>query len=176
MSKERTELLAFALSVGLVLGEDFEKNISSKNLQAKIDEKQQLIADSMQGKEPPIEPTEEELLMNILDGLKSGDLKREELSEYDEMLLSDHEFKIAPVGKIALTKKVIENDIEQTDEPTETYEDEMLIKRFSACGNYRTKIKGIKEAARRSGLTVEEVKVGLDSGEPVKGWTFKEVE
>jgi hypothetical protein len=172
MSKERTELLALALSVGLVPGEDFEKNISSKNLQAKIDEKQQLIADSMQGKEP----TKEELLTNILDGLKSGDLKREELSEYDEKLLSDYEFKIAPVGKIALTKKVIENDIEQTDEQPETYEDEMLIRRFSACGNYRTKIKGIKEAARRSGLTVEEVKVGLDSGEPVKGWTFKEVE
>ena len=35
----REELLATAVAVGLVLGVDFEKNISNANLQKKIDEK-----------------------------------------------------------------------------------------------------------------------------------------
>jgi hypothetical protein len=72
-------------------------------------------------------------------------------------------------------QKIID-DIEQTDEQTETYENEMTIKRTSPCGNYRVPIKGIKEVVRRTpGVSEEDVKEALESGEPIKGWTFTEV-
>ena len=51
-------------------------------------------------------------------------------------------------------------------------DDNALIKRETVCKSYRTKIKGFEEAARRSGVTVEEVKESIDSGNPVGGYLF----
>lgn len=68
------------------------------------------------------------------------------------------------------------NDYKQSEKQIKTYEDEILIKRTSPCGNYRVQIKGIKECARRTNLTVEQVKESLENDKPVNGWNFKEMD
>lgn len=77
------------------------------------------------------------------------------------------------------SKEVIDPKIETPtpeENQEESYLDEMVIQRISACGNYKVKIIGAKEAARRSNVTVEEVASSIEKREPIKGWTFKEVE
>ena len=122
---DREQLLATAVTVGLVLGVDFEKNISSVNLQKKIDEKNA------------------ELEAQLKD-TQNDDEKNAEL----EAQLKD-----------------TQNDDEQLD-------DNVTVQRVSSCGGYKTKIKGLKEAARRSGVSVEQIQEALETGNSVGGYTF----
>ena len=81
--------------------------------------------------------------------------------------------------KSEIQKEVIDPKIETPtpeENQEESYLDEMVIQRISACGNYKVKIIGAKEAARRSNVTVEEVLTSIKDAMPIKGWTFKEVE
>lgn len=75
--------------------------------------------------------------------------------------------------------KPIENQDKEKQEEIEevdTYEDEMQIRRISPCGNYRVPIKGIKECARRTNLTVDQIKEALETKKPINGWMFEEIE
>lgn len=145
---DREKLLAEAVAVGLILGTDFEKNISNVNLQKKIEEKQEQLANSLKGNNidsnMQLTPPEDDEVLDSIKGLESGDLKEEDLSDYDK----------EPVKKV------------------EIEDDNALIKRETVCKSYRTKIKGFEETARRSGVTVDEVKESIDSGKPVGGYTF----
>ena len=57
-----------------------------------------------------------------------------------------------------LQKKI--DELQEEDEQ----EEDTLIKRVSKCGNYRVKIKGLEETARRSGVTIEDLKSVLGTG------------
>jgi len=58
-----------------------------------------------------------------------------------------------------------------------SHDDEIIILRISPCGAYKTKIKGIKECARRSEVTEDELKKSLETNEKTEnGYFFKEVE
>ncbi|MCR8709837.1 hypothetical protein [Aliarcobacter butzleri] len=59
----------------------------------------------------------------------------------------------------------------QTEEEQE--QEDTLIKRVSKCGNYRVKIKGLKETARRSGVTIEDLKSVLGTGKLLNNFTFE---
>lgn len=139
----REELLATALAVGLVIGVDFEKNISSVNLQKKIDEKNAELEAQLKDVDLEIPPTVDESL-----GVPT------------ELLGSETKGNAATDNLITDEKKIKELD------------DNALIKRETVCKSYRTKIKGFKEAARRSGVTVDEVKEAIDSGKPIGGYLF----
>lgn len=65
-----------------------------------------------------------------------------------------------------LQKKIDELQEEQEQEDT-------LIKRVSKCGNYRVKIKGLKETARRSGVTIEDLKSVFGTGKLLNNFTFE---
>lgn len=59
----------------------------------------------------------------------------------------------------------------QTEEEQE--QEDTLIKRVSKCGNYRVKIKGLEETARRSGVTIEDLKSVLGTGKLLNNFTFE---
>ena len=109
----REELIATAVALGLL----FEKNISSANLQKKIDEKNAKLEAQLKDVDLEIPPT---------------------VDEVKDMQIDDN----------------------------------ALIKRETVCKSYRTKIKGFEEAARRSGVTVDEIKEAIDSGKPIGGYLF----
>lgn len=97
MALKREELLSLAATVGLVLGVDFEKNISNANLQKKIEEKQEELAMALKGSDSTDATLltdnfdkEEERLSVTLKALEDGNLKEEDLSDYDKELLSKH--------------------------------------------------------------------------------------
>ena len=76
------------------------------------------------------------------------------------------------------TQVKTQNEVQVVKEstPEVTHDDEMMILRVSVCGNYKARIKGVKEAARRSKLTVDEIKTCLETGKAASnGYTFKEV-
>jgi hypothetical protein len=162
---DREQLLAAAVAVGLVLGVDFEKNISSINLQKKIDDKKAEIEARLKGDSndtpPPKPQSDNEILDSILKGLETGDLKEEDLSDHQKELLEKDRLRVAELKKQKEPVKKVEIE-----------DDNALIKRETVCKSYRTKIKGFEEAARRSGVTVDEVKESIDSGKPVGGYTF----
>jgi hypothetical protein len=162
---DREQLLAAAVAVGLVLGVDFEKNISSVNLQKKIDDKKVEIEAQLKGDSndipPPKPQSDNEILDSILKGLETGDLKEEDLSDHQKELLEKDRLRVAELKKQKEPVKKVEIE-----------DDNALIKRETVCKSYRTKIKGFEEAARRSGVTVDEVKESIDSGKPVGGYTF----
>lgn len=56
---------------------------------------------------------------------------------------------------------------------TEEEQEDTLIKRVSKCGNYRVKIKGLEETARRSGVTIEDLKSVLGTGKLLNNFTFE---
>jgi len=58
---------------------------------------------------------------------------------------------------------------------TSINEDNILIRRISSCGGYKTKIKGLKECATRSGVNVEDLKKALKTGESLHGFIFKQL-
>ncbi len=154
-SKEREELLAEAQGVGLAVGVDFQINISSKNLRTLIDDKKVELDKQLKGDESDTKDKSQ-------NGGESETKTKNVESEKNEGL--------------APNDNSPSDDIEQTKEQTETYENEMKIKRVSKCGNYKTTITGVKEAARRSGITADEVKECLETGKPAKtGEKFSEV-
>ncbi|MFW3380125.1 hypothetical protein [Aliarcobacter butzleri] len=55
----------------------------------------------------------------------------------------------------------------------EQEQEDTLIKRVSKCGNYRVKIKGLEETARRSGVTIEDLKSVLGTGKLLNNFTFE---
>ena len=138
---DREQLLATAVAVGLVLGVDYQKNISNENLQKKIEEKNAEIEAQLKGNQ---------------DGDSTSDKQNENTLNVE---IKD---SYAP-------EDTGNQDIEIKDD----YDDNILILRKTECGSYKTKIIGIEETARRSNLTVEQVKEALESGNPVGGYTFK---
>ncbi|MCG3657939.1 hypothetical protein [Aliarcobacter butzleri] len=66
---------------------------------------------------------------------------------------------------------IIQTQNNQTEEEQE--QEDTLIKRVSKCGNYRVKIKGLKETARRSGVTIEDLKSVLGTGKLLNNFTFE---
>lgn len=158
---DREKLIATAVALGLL----FEKNISNANLQKKIDEKNAKLEAQLKGDSndstPPKPQSDNEILVSILKGLESGDLKEEDLSDYDKELLEKEKLRVAELEKQKEPVKKVEIE-----------DDNALIKRETVCKSYRTKIKGFEEAARRSGVTVDEIKEAIDSGKPVGGYLF----
>jgi len=67
------------------------------------------------------------------------------------------------------------NNKEVNVNTTSINEDEILIRRISSCGGYKTKIKGLKETAQRSGVSIEDLKKALKSGECLHGFIFKQL-
>lgn len=205
----REELLATAVAVGLVLGVDFEKNISNANLQKKIEEKQFALTEQLKGTQKeedienkdnhtdlngienqinsndekqlegnePVKPTDDEVLFSVLKGLEASELKEEDLSDYDKEFLSKHRQSIAEA--LTVPEELLGNEKEGdtvtknliADE--EDNEDNALIMRKTECFTYRTEIIGFKETARRSNLTVEEVKEAIETGKPAGGYIFE---
>ncbi|MDN5044977.1 hypothetical protein O8C96_04475 [Aliarcobacter butzleri] len=72
----------------------------------------------------------------------------------------------------AIPKELLGADGEQNNQTEEEQED-TLIKRVSKCGNYRVKIKGLEETARRSGVTIEDLKSVLGTGKLLNNFTFE---
>ena len=196
---DRKQLLATAVTVGLIIGVDFEKNISSVNLQKKIEEKQEQLANSLKGvqvenvidaKFADIEswinnPTTEQLeniavalfkRTNVsIDDIKYFFLKQKVEQEQIDSINFDN--VVEQVAKESETKNSLDAKGDTTTKITDEkkikeLDDNALIKRETVCKSYRTKIKGFEEAARRSNLTVEEVKESIDSGNPVGGYLF----
>ena len=161
----REELIATAVALGLL----FEKNISNANLQKKIDEKNAKLEAQLKGgsndSTPPKPQSDNEILDSILKGLESGDLKEEDLSDYDKELLEKEKLRVAELEK---QKEPVKEPVKKV----EIEDDNALIKRETVCKSYRTKIKGFEEAARRSGVTVDEIKESIDSGNPIGGYLF----
>lgn len=167
----RQELLTTAATVGLVLGVDFGKNISNENLQKKIEEKQEQLADELKssGNTDITPPTDEEIkdaeeaFEQSEKTLVESGISEEKAEQIIEELLI--------VDEVA-TKIKDENKI--TDKETiEDEEDNALIMRKTECFTYRTEIIGFKETARRSNLTVEEVKEAIETGKPAGGYIFE---
>ena len=130
---DREQLLATAVTVGLVLGVDFEKNISSVNLQKKIDEKNAELEAQLKDVDLETPPTVDE----VKDMQIAVQIHNESQKKIDEL------------------------------------DDNALILRKTECFTYRTEIIGFKETARRSNLTVEEIKEAIESGLPVGGYIFE---
>ncbi|WP_323669138.1 hypothetical protein [Aliarcobacter butzleri] len=63
--------------------------------------------------------------------------------------------------------------VQTQNNQTEEEQEDTLIKRVSKCGNYRVKIKGLKETARRSGVTIEDLKSVLGTGKLLNNFTFE---
>ena len=147
---DREKLLAEAVAVGLILGADFEKNISNVNLQKKIDEKK---AENEANAKLPVDG-------NNPDG---ADGKLED-GKKDQENIENKDGVKNPLADMLNEKQKLD------DEKAEN--EEVNIKRVSSCGNYRATIKGYEETARRSGITVEEVKAAIESGKAVKHFTF----
>lgn len=66
---------------------------------------------------------------------------------------------------------IVQTQNNQTEEEQE--QEDTLIKRVSKCGNYRVKIKGLEETARRSGVTIEDLKSVLGTGKLLNNFTFE---
>lgn len=124
MELNRQELLTLAITVGLVLGVDFEKNISNANLQKKIEEKQEQLGKELKGDQ-------------------------------------------------AENQEQVSDNFDNFDSEDEEDEDNALIMRKTECFTYKTEIIGFKETARRSNLTVEEVKEAIETGKPAGGYIFE---
>lgn len=208
----REELLATAVAVGLVLGVDFEKNISNANLQKKIKDKQLALTEQLKGNQSednvenkdnhtdlngienqinsndekqlkgnePVNPTDDEVLFSVLKGLDAGEIKEEDLIDYDKELLSKHRQSIAEA--LVVSADLLGTELERntatknfiTDkEKIEDLEDNALIMRKTECFTYRTEIIGFKETARRSNLTIEEVKEAIETEKPAGGYIFE---
>lgn len=146
----RQELLATAVAVGLVLGVDFEKNISNINLQKKIEEKQEQLANDLKG----VQGGDDVENKDNINPLTSNDSEEEKLFKEEMEALNKVETKVPGIF-------------------TDTDEDNALILRNTECFTYRTEIIGFKETARRSNLTVEEVKEAIETGKPVGGYIFE---
>jgi len=72
------------------------------------------------------------------------------------------------------TTPIKQASVKEQKEPV-INEENILIRRTSSCGGYKTKIQGLKETAQRSGVSVEDLKKALKSGECLHGFYFKEV-
>lgn len=79
----------------------------------------------------------------------------------------------------AIPKELLGADGEQNNQTQnnqseeEQEQEDTLIKRVSKCGNYRVKIKGLEETARRSGVTIEDLKSVLGTGKLLNNFTFE---
>ena len=164
MTRERKKAIERASELEIV----FTNNISTKNLKILIKAKEDELAADLNQK--PEEPKTEEVKETVEP--KSEDEK--ETTEPIQAVI-DESKDDTTLRPSATPKEEIPPPKETSKEET-TYEDEMEILRTSSCGNYKAKIISVKEAARRSGVTEKEITSSIKSGEPVNGWTFKEVE
>lgn len=146
----RQELLVTAVAVGLVLGVDFEKSISNINLQKKIEEKQEQLANDLKG----VQAENDIENKDNINPLANSESEEEKLFKEEMEALNKVETKVPGIF-------------------TDTDEDNALILRNTECFTYRTEIIGFKETARRSNLTVEEVKEAIETGKPVGGYIFE---
>lgn len=152
----REELIATAVALGLL----FEKNISNANLQKKIDEKNAKLEAQLKDtqNDDDVEDTEN------LNPLTNNESEDEKLFKEEMEALGKVETKVSGIFtdiENHLQKKIDEND-----------NDDVTVQRVSSCGGYKTKIKGLKEAARRSGVSVEQIQEALETGNSVGGYLF----
>lgn len=144
----REELLTTAAAVGLVLGTDFEKNISNVNLQKKIDEK--IAQNEANAKLPDatdLDPKENQE-DNSNDGLDNTDNNSGE-------------------EETNLQKKIDESQ-------EEVEEEKIVIQRLSKCGAYKLKfVNGYEHCATKNQITVEQLKEAIETGKEVNGFTYK---
>lgn len=170
-NKEREQLLNEAQNVGLSVGVDFNKNITNEKLKNLIEKKKEELENQLKGNENNSkEPNETKLVP-----LEEFEEDKDKLEEYGKTLGIDLDKRKDITNMYSDLLNFISNISKEPNE-TKTYEDEILIKRTSPCGNYRVQIKGIKECARRTSLTAEQVKEALENGKPVNGWNFEEIE
>lgn len=78
-----------------------------------------------------------------------------------------------PEDKETNLQKKIDELQEEDEQEEDEQEEDTLIKRVSKCGNYRVKIKGLEETARRSGVTIEDLKSVLGTGKLLNNFTFE---
>lgn len=150
---DREKLLAEAVAVGLILGADFEKNISNVNLQKKIEEKK---AENTDNVKPPVdENNPDKVDTNALnDGVDNTDKNPDENND-----LGDKENN--------LQKK-----IEESQEEVE--EEKVVILRTSKCGAYKLKfVNGYEHCAAKNQILVEQLKEAIEAGKELNGFTYK---
>ena len=185
----REQLLATAAALGLVLGVDFEKNISNANLQKKIDEKQEELSMALKGSDSTDATLStddfdngEERLSVTLKALEDGNLKEEDLSDYDKELLAKHRQKIDEalgVPTDLLGKETegsaatnLQKKIDESEEEVE--EEKVVIQRLSKCGAYKLKfVNGYEHCAVKNQITVEQLKEAIETAKEVNGFTYK---
>ncbi|MCT7549824.1 hypothetical protein N5U04_09825 [Aliarcobacter butzleri] len=168
---DREKLLAEAVAVGLILGTDFEKNISNVNLQKKIEEKKAENEAELEDVDLETPPTVEELKdMEIAVQMHNDESNTKDKEPNDGVDNTDKnpdENNDLGDKETNLQKKI--DELQEEDEQ----EEDTLIKRVSKCGNYRVKIKGLEETARRSGVTIEDLKSVLGTGKLLNNFTFE---
>lgn len=156
---ERKELLATAVAVGLVLGVDFEKNISNANLQKKIDEKiAQNEADlkDVDFDTPPTDKEKEDAATTLK--MLNEDNSNDGLDNTDNNPSKE---------ETNLQKKI--DELEE-----EVEEEKVVIQRLSKCGAYKLKfVNGYEHCAARNKITVEQLKEAIETGKEVNGFTYK---
>jgi|GEM_PF-2111949 len=81
---------------------------------------------------------------------------------------------ISPSANKKPTTPIKQAQVKEQKEPV-INEENIVIKRTSSCGGYKTKIKGLNECANRSGVSVEDLKKALKTGESLHGFYFKEI-
>lgn len=147
---DREKLLAEAVAVGLILGTDFEKNISNVNLQKKIEEKKaQNEADAE----------------NNPDANRSNDSEDNKEDNSNDGL--DNTDNNPGEEETNLQKKIdeLEEDVE---------EKKVVIQRLSKCGAYKLKfVNGYEHCATKNQITVEQLKEAIETGKEVNGFTYK---
>lgn len=182
---DREKLLAEAVAVGLILGADFEKNISNVNLQKKIEEKKaENEANVKENQEQLLDgfDSDEERLDTALKALEDGNLKEEDLSDYDKELLAKHRQKIDEslgIPTDLLGKEVegnaatnLQKKIEESQEEVE--EEKVVILRTSKCGAYKLKfVNGYEHCAAKNQISVEQLKEAIEAGKELNGFTYK---
>ena len=118
----------------------------------------------------PSNITYEKLLQRIEAVKATQEPKEEENNPNDDE--SDTKDKESNDGEESNLNALIVQTQNNTSEE-EQEQDDTLIKRVSKCGNYRVKIKGLEETARRSGVTIEDLKSVLGTGKLLNNFTFE---
>lgn len=178
MPDERQEAFEEAKIVGLVLGVDFKENISTKNLLKKVNAKKEEIEAGLKSSNKEVDPEDKQEIIEPIIGI---DLSEPNADTQINVVIdgnNSNTIEELPNNTVDVNLDVNPLAIEKTNSENEDdyVLNEMPIVRVSKCGNYRTKIIGAKETARRSNLTVEEVVICLESGEAApNGWNFLEV-
>ena len=142
---DREKLLAEAVAVGLILGTDFEKNISNVNLQKKIEEKK---AENTANVKPPVdENNPDKVDTNALnDGVDNTDKNPDENNDLGDK----------------------ENNLQKKIEEVE----EVKIKITSIAATYKKEVLSYEEASEETGVPIDAIKANATTGSMINGYRF----